>query len=231
MSIKAILEIDGNTHNIKDLSWGVSKNADYNGYPNGKGYLRDIFLTIEAIRDNTFEDWSLSDKMRKDFKIIMTPNIEGTQPTRILNCYDGYLVSMRTHFNSDSNSPMQFNLRISCGGFEPSYSTTKYSRWWRKSYPTDHENSPHNQEDLEAIINESFYESKDGKKVQKLRKNREIYLVVLSDNMTGKYIDIDLSDDSYNFEYQGEVIQNDLLENIKITSDRMRIPLTTKNKK
>jgi len=66
-----------------------------------------------------------------------------------------------------------------------------------------------------------------GNKIKKPRKNEELYLVVKTEDLEGETIDIDLSDNEYNFEHQGNILPDDQLLNHRVTSSTMRIPIKT----
>ncbi|WP_227806046.1 hypothetical protein [Algibacter lectus] len=46
--------------------------------------------------------------------------------------------------------------------------------------------------------------------------------------MVGKSIDLDLSDSDFNFEYNGELLENDQLLGLEVTADTMKVELITK---
>ena len=45
--------------------------------------------------------------------------------------------------------------------------------------------------------------------------------------MIGEDVDIDLSDSDIDFEYQGDILNNDILNDFRITSNTMKIELKT----
>ena len=71
---------------------------------------------------------------------------------------------------------------------------------------------------------QTYYTDKSGKRVEDLYEDILI-LVVESRGSIGKIVDIDLSDDRYDFKYRGQLVKDDLLQNIKITADRQEIEL------
>ncbi len=80
---------------------------------------------------------------------------------------------------------------------------------------------------VEGVITDCHYEDSEGNVLAKLKKDMDIYAVVNSANMTGNVISLDLSDDEIDYEYNGQYLENDLLENINVTADTIRIPLKT----
>lgn len=66
---------------------------------------------------------------------------------------------------------------------------------------------------------ETYYTNLKGDKIEEAIIGEEIYLVLESKNMIGQTIDIDLSDNKRNFEYKGQVLEDDILGNLTINKD------------
>ncbi len=77
--------------------------------------------------------------MTKQIEIHMIHNIIGQGRTRILKCYDCYLLSFSTDYEAYSNKSATYDLYITCGGIEPSWSAGIYSENWRKTFPNQEE--------------------------------------------------------------------------------------------
>jgi len=77
----------------------------------------------------------------------------------------------------------------------------------------------------EADLLEIFYTDYDGNREFSPVVGDDIWLVVKSRNMVGEVIDIDISDNSWDFEYKDKPVENHVLQDIKITSDIEHIPL------
>ncbi len=80
---------------------------------------------------------------------------------------------------------------------------------------------------VEGILTDCYFEDQEGNVLTKVKKDQDIYAVVKSTNMTGKVISIDLSNDKVDYEYNGQYLENELLENINVTADIIKIPLKT----
>lgn len=74
-------------------------------------------------------------------------------------------------------------------------------------------------------IVDAFFESEDGTRLEAARPGALIRFVIESEGMTGRLVDIDLSDERLVFFKDGQVLDGDLLENIEITGESMKIPL------
>lgn len=70
---------------------------------------------------------------------------------------------------------------------------------------------------------EVHYEDEAGKKVELTRAGKSIFLILKSENLVGKRIDIDLSDTDVDIVYQGKVLEPALLEGVEITDDLQKI--------
>lgn len=77
----------------------------------------------------------------------------------------------------------------------------------------------------EADLYEIFYTDYDGNRDFSPMVGDDIWLVVKSRNMVGEIIDIDISDNGWDFEYKDKPVENHVLEDIKLTSDIEHIPL------
>lgn len=83
-------------------------------------------------------------------------------------------------------------------------------------------------DNLQIKIIESYYEFKNKRiNVKDIRPNQDVFLVVITKNANGKTIKIDLNNSRLDFKYNNEIIENDTLRNIKVTSNETRVPLTT----
>lgn len=70
----------------------------------------------------------------------------------------------------------------------------------------------------------THYTDKNGKKVEQLYEDKLI-LVVESRDCIGEYVDIDLSDDNFDFKYKGQLLKEDILRDLKIKEDIQQIEL------
>ncbi|MBN1760067.1 MAG: type VI secretion system tube protein Hcp [Chitinispirillaceae bacterium] len=72
-----------------------------------------------------------------------------------------------------------------------------------------------------------YFENDNGEKIERAGRNKKVMLVISTKNMIGKKVEIDLSDGTIDFEYNDERIGNDLLKDLEITDDLMKIELLT----
>ncbi len=70
---------------------------------------------------------------------------------------------------------------------------------------------------------EVFFENEAGEKIEVTRAGRSVRLVLRSENLVGKSIVIDLSDVTFDIEYQGKLLDKGILEAVEVTGDLQRI--------
>jgi len=226
MSFKAQVIIDNKIINVLWYTFEFNRYADASGKPTSAGIFRGLTIAIETRKTINFAEWAFSSTERKNIELHIFPIILGGR-TRVIKLYDCYLLNWDNIFSSTNRQPMHEILHISAGGFKDTNSYVEYSAPWRKSFDHDDVKPTVLEDDDEGIVKEFYFEDANRNKISKIRKNKEVYLVIKTDNMEGKSIDIDLSDDEYNFEYQGKILPDDQLLNFAITSSTMRISLKT----
>lgn len=72
---------------------------------------------------------------------------------------------------------------------------------------------------------DAYFENENGEIIDRAAKEQTVYYVVKTQNMQGEKIDIDLSDSSLEFEHQSRVLANNLLTDVLIVSDTIKIKL------
>ena len=68
-------------------------------------------------------------------------------------------------------------------------------------------------------ITEAYFTDLQGNKIDLGEDEQEIYLVIEGENLVGEQIDIDLTDKKLYFEYNGSILENDLLKNYTFKND------------
>ena len=68
-------------------------------------------------------------------------------------------------------------------------------------------------------IVEVYFTDLQGNKIDLGEDEQEIYLVIEGENLVGEQIDIDLADKKLYFEYNGSILENDLLKNYTFKND------------
>ena len=225
MAIKAKLVVDGEGYNIKTFEYGFVTGANTNGFSSGKTRQVGLKCEIEAIRQEFFEEWAMGNYIKKYIEVHISDGVNSMGRTRVLKCHDTFLLELHTRFSATSNEPMSFEMFMKSGAIEASWSTAAHVEPW-SSIPEQAEPTVI-EEEVEGKILEAYFEDNAGNRIKKPRRNQEIYYVIKSQEMTGKLINIDLSDSNIDFEYQGNILPDDQLLDYSVSSDLVRIPLKT----
>jgi hypothetical protein len=64
-----------------------------------------------------------------------------------------------------------------------------------------------------------YYTDLEGNRIEETIIGEEVYLVLETKNMIGKTVDIDLSDNTKDFEYEGQILEDDILANLTINGN------------
>ncbi len=151
------------------------------------------------------------------------------QKSRRLDLYDVQCVSVQEYFSHDNSGPDYLEFKLVPAIFVANGLLVREMNWKTQSWESikNAGNVTATELPKEGQIQSHYLEDDKGNKINRCRKNQTIFLVVESKDMVGKNICIDLSDDNVDYEYNGKYIENDLLENVKVTADTMRIQLKT----
>ncbi|WP_010520549.1 type VI secretion system tube protein TssD, partial [Aquimarina agarivorans] len=140
---------------------------------------------------------------------------------------NAYMLHFHESFNYKDNKPMTCNIILSPGilrvnGFV-------YENEWNPSNPFEKQAAPAiiENENLEPVITNGYYTNLAGEKIDdyQLVSGEKVYYVLHTSNAVGKYIDLDLTNTQNDFKYQGNVFENDQLEDLKVTADTQKIKL------
>ena len=226
MSVQAKIIIDDEEINALWFSFGYQRHADVNGRPTTKGVFLGLRVAIESRRTLNLAHWAFAPNLTKEIELHISSRF-GEGRTRKLKLYDCHLLRWDNRFTANGSQPMHEILHISAGGVKDNNSAVEYSAPWRKTFDMDDVEHTKPTEDKEGFVIDSYFEDRKGNKIKKPRKNKELYLVVKTEDLEGETIDIDLSDNEYNFEHQGNILPDDQLLNHTVTSSTMRIPIKT----
>ncbi len=141
-----------------------------------------------------------------------------------------YAVDLTYHFNARRHDfPFEAHLVVRAGALRLNREVVYLQNWLRKDpFEVEQETvftTSDDSDDFEGAIVGTHLEDRQGNKVTKPKRNQKLFLVVKTQNMTGKSINIDLSDSAIDFEYQGSILPNDQLNNLNVTRNLMKIDL------
>lgn len=111
MSFLAKLELDGNTYNILDCSYGFSQPTDGTGKPQGMPQGGEISVRIESTGNPELLGWMLDHNKTKDGKIIYFRR-DAMSKLQELKFEKAYCINFFEHFSSISNEPLQIELKF-----------------------------------------------------------------------------------------------------------------------
>ena len=160
----------------------------------------------------------------KYVKLEFSPVTLATK-SRTIELYDTLCIRHHDYFHHDSKDPMISVLQLSPAIIVQDGQTLVEKNWKvsdLSAQDTEATALPENPEILEC-----FFEDEQGNAFLKPKKYQTIFLVVKTQDMVGKSVDIDLSDDSIDYEYNGAIVDNDLIQGVNVTADIMKIQLKT----
>jgi hypothetical protein len=77
----------------------------------------------------------------------------------------------------------------------------------------------------EGEIVQVYFEDSAGNKTEVTKPNQKVFLVVETKNLVGKKVNLDLADAKFDYEYNGKILENDILNDFEIAADTMKIEL------
>ena len=227
MSVKAIIIIDEKEINVLEFSFGFDRGADSTGRPNQKALFLGLELQIESRKDVNLLDWSIDPSLSKQLELLIYPVTLGGK-TRKINFIDCHLLNWNNNFSSTSDDPLAETLHISSAGIKDSNSSLEYSSYWRTTMPNQDIEETELEEQVAPEILEMYYTDLENNTIPEnnLKRGKEVFLVLKTKNASGKELTIDLDNNKLDFEYNGEVLTEDLLM-VSITADTMKLRLKT----
>lgn len=225
MSILTKLYIEDHAPlNVLESQFSVRTPIDHAKRPQGVPVPGLLTLTIEAAKEEFLWPWATATLDKKQVELHYIPATLNER-TRKLFLSDVHLVGYRFNFKSTGEHPVTLILKLAFAGLEDSITDSSYSAHWRETYPMPEANvQTLEEETTNPEIISCRYTDLDGNTITELYEDTVI-LEVDSKDCVGKIVDIDLSDDEFNFKYKGKVLKNDLLEGLKITADKQKVEL------
>ena len=225
MSLVAKLYVEDKEINILDFKFRFTRSTDEHGKPMGKPNGTVFEIIFETTSDQSFMAWSIATDMTKHVKIVVSP-VTGMSKSRIIELYDVHCVFFKNDFNSRNGEPMTTLIHLTPAiMIDDGYKVLDH--YWKKTDLSA--NAPvtvlNNNEEEESKIIDYYVIGEDGTRITDFRKGQQVTLVIESEGMEGKIIDIDLANKSHDFEYKGNRLPNDRLDNYQITSEQDKIEL------
>lgn len=225
----AYLYIDGFKFPITHLDFNLHQFKGTNNRPVGKAYGGEFSFTLDFDTKDaiTLIDWMVSSTIQKDGHIEIL-DFTNSRIAFKLEFANAYATAQEFYYSAFSNLPLQTNVTVTAGALRFNREVTFFQNWNSKGPFTVQSPSvvrEATEEDFD--FSEYYFEDLNGNRIEqsKIRYQQEVYLVVSSQNATGKTITLDLDDNRLDYEYQGKIIENDILSNLKISADTMKIKL------
>ncbi len=182
------------------------------------------FESKDATEDDFFAEWFSEGIFFDGCFEIYPKKTQDQSPVRI-EFWDCCVVNYQETFSSGA-SPMTVTLRLS-PGITRNRGLLQKKPWKFTDLSTDGEYAQDVPVEEEVRILDVYFEDEKGERVKKVKKDRKINLIVQTQGMVGERIKIDLSDDDVDYEYEGEYVEDDLLQDIEVTGDNMILKLKT----
>ncbi len=207
-----------------------------------------ITVTFEAqMYDDNFVKWITANRIEnkkivypfnrytlRDGKVVFYEKDFDNLALFEYNFKDGALV--KYHETFDNQKGLQVTLTISPAMQDYRFfnnsshwreqSKTRYMMPWKESYLPPIKPSTYKSKETETpVLVACYYTDLEGNKQAIPTTGQEIYVVLKTKNTIGKIIDVDLSNHTKDFMYNGEILENDTIKNVKVTANTHKIKL------
>lgn len=224
MSLVAKLYVEDKEINILDFKFRFTRSTDEHGKPMGKPRGTVFEIIFETTSDQSFMSWSIATDMTKHVKIVVSP-VTATSKSRIIELYDVHCVHFKNNFNAKDGEPMTTLIHLTPAiMIDDGYKVLDH--YWKKTDLSA--NAPVTvlkKDEEEGKVIDYYLIDSEGTRIDEIGEEKEIFLVLETEEMTGKKITINLSSKSHDFEYQGERLENDILRNYQIQGEQDKIKL------
>ncbi|WP_405266788.1 type VI secretion system tube protein TssD [Cellulophaga sp. Ld12] len=223
MAFLAKLFINGEQRNVLNGNYVYHQLLDARGKPKAKVEGGQLNFVVESTGDDAlFHLWMLDDYQMYDgyIRFFKRDGLSKLFDFEFANCY---CVGLREQFSATGHDPLKMELTITPG--IQRVRDVIFEKVWNPSNPfaeapvvSMSENEPeilgYHIEDLEGNVVER----------NEIEVDEEIVLVVESRNAVGKFFEINLDDQTLDYEHNGTKLKEDMFE-VSITSDIERVPL------
>ncbi|WP_346881798.1 type VI secretion system tube protein TssD [uncultured Algibacter sp.] len=223
MSMQAKLYIDELEYNVLNFDFNFRKEKDANGRPTTK-YIGGLFnFTVESNTKTDIMSWSIHPTEMKKVKLVIIPN-HNNGKTRTIILGDSVCLRLTNRYFSNNNQPLKESFTVS-PGYMIQNGQTIFEKNWKVTDLSMINIEPTRISKKEPEIIDCYYTDLEGNEDTELTIGEEVYLVLKTENKIGEIIDLDLSNHSKDFEHNGAILENDLLEDISINSNLLKIKL------
>ena len=221
---KAELLIFDKIYPILDFELTLEKEADTTGLPVSNPFGGKMIITFASGKNDTdLIEAAMGSRMMVR-GIVRMYRRDGIQKLFDYEFANAYLLLRKETFDATSKNPLTTKIIIAPGILKKE--DWIFENYWNPSNPFLTAATPISSSDDEELqIVDCYYTDLEGNEVAEPAVGEEVYLVVHSENGIGETTDIDLSNQTKDFMYNGEVLENDILKDYLINSDEDKIKL------
>lgn len=222
-----ILNIAGHQRKLLSLTTSYSKTVCKKGYPDSlpiAHFFKVSFLTEEG--DDFFADWMYG--RNKNY-----PSLKGQWYNGTIIFYDEtsygqeflqyeLTAALATNFRVDYDQEKGMVTTLEIFATERIYNHKFIINSKYYAITFDYVKVKGKIQQLlndEPEVIAKYYTDLEGNRIEETIIGEEVYLVLETKNMIGKTVDIDLSDNTKDFEYEGQVLEDDILVNLTINGN------------
>ncbi len=225
-SFKGIAIIDGKERTLLRAEYTLYKLKDITGNPTTTTRKSPFHLMFESTGfDSDLYHYMFSPNASFSGELIFYDRDEFKTLYKV-EFHKAYIVGLTEEFDNQDNLPLHINLEITCGAVKIK-DVKKIENWVFEDPFIEVEPTVIEQQEEPEII-EMYYTDLEGNKMPKnnLKRGKEVFFVLKTLNAAGKELAIDLDNNKLDFEYNNEVLTDDILH-VNITADTMKLKLKT----
>ena len=227
MAFHAQLFINGETRTVLNSAFIYRQLIDGStGRPKTSVQGGQITLLLESTKnDELFYDWMFSDQAMYNgyIRFYKRDGFSKLFDYEFANCH---CIHLTEKFSASGNDPLKIELKLSPG--IQRVRDQLFEKLWNPSNPFAN-TAPITEREIkkEPVIDDMYYTDMNGERIpdDRLEQGTAVYLVLKTKNAIGKDVDIDLDDNQNDFKYNGDVLVNDVLEDLTIKSNTQKIKL------
>jgi len=225
MSFLAKLFLDNTERLVHNASVSFQQSVDFIGRPctYPKGGL--IKIKIDATHEDLFFDWAVSPTMMKE-GYIRFYKTDGMSKFVDLEFWDCYCVEYSGSFTHNTHEAMFIDLVLSPGVIR--YRDILFEKHWKVTdlnRATGEITALPIANEAEPQVLSCYFCDSEGNEIDQIVNEEKVILVLKTKNSIGYSVTVDLKDKRNDFKYKGQLLKNDILENITIEKDLHQIEL------
>ena len=223
MSFLARLFINDRIINVQSSRIHFSQNKDIAGKPAGRvnGGLFTLVLEMDGQTDLLHQMMAIEQMVDGYVRFYKR---DGMSKLVDYEFKDTYIYRYRMTQTANGTNPALIEVSFSPGILL--IGSVQYIKPWHVTdiHAVEAAPTPEAPSNSNPRLLSTHYTDQEGDRVEELYEGTLI-LVVESRDCTGEYVDIDLSDDQFDFKYKGQRAEDDILRDVKITQAIQEIPL------